>query len=62
MINDAEPKVCAVQKKDEVFKEKLENDLELLSAEACMKGIGREEFLKICDRMFSGMNPKAVEV
>lgn len=54
--------VCSVQKQDDIFKEKLEADLELLSAEACLKGIDREEFLQICDRMFSCMNPAGAEV
>lgn len=51
--------VCRVQKRDAVFREKLEAELELLSAEACLKGIGKEEFLKLCDRMFSCMKPEA---
>lgn len=54
--------VCSVQKKDYIFKEKLEADLELLSAEACLKGIEKDEFLKICDRMFSCMKPETAEV
>lgn len=54
--------VCDVQAPDAVFQEKLETELELLSAEARLKGIKKEEFLKICDRMFSCMNPETAEV
>lgn len=54
--------VCSVQEQDDVFKEKLETELELLSAEACLKGIEKEEFLKMCDRMFSCMKPETAEV
>lgn len=51
--------VCAVQRQDGIFREKLESELELLSAEACLKGIKKEEFLKICEEIFSSMNPEA---
>lgn len=54
--------VCRVQKRDDVFREKLEAELELLSAEACLKGIEKDEFMKMCDRMFSCMRPEAAEV
>lgn len=54
--------VCEIQAPDAVFREKLETELELLSAEARLKGIEREEFLGICDRMFSCMNPETAEV
>lgn len=54
--------VCSVQEQDDVYKEKLETELELLSAEACLKGIEKEEFLKMCDRMFSCMKPETAEV
>lgn len=30
------------------FREKLESELELLSAEACITGMDKEEFLKMC--------------
>ena len=41
---------------------KLESELELLSAEACLKGIRREEFLDICDRIFCTMHAAESEV
>lgn len=37
--------------------EKLESELELLSAEACLTGMSREEFLSMCDKMYSQMKP-----
>ena len=43
------------------FREKLESELELLSAEACLKGMSQEEFLKICKEMFQNMHPTSVE-
>ena len=51
--------VCEVQRRDLIFQEKLEAELELLSAEACLKGFGREEFLEICEQMFTRMQPAA---
>lgn len=54
--------VCSVQEQDDIFREKLETELELLSAEACLKGIEKDEFLKMCDRMFSCMKPETAEV
>lgn len=38
------------------FIEKLESDLELLSAEANITGIQKNEFLKMCEDMYSRMN------
>ena len=37
------------------FREKLGDELELLCAEAKIKGVEREEFLKLCDAAFAGM-------
>ena len=37
--------------------QKLEAELELLSAEACLKGMPKEEFLRICEEMFMSMHP-----
>ncbi len=51
--------VCAVQKQEGIFREKIESELELLSAEACLRGIKKEEFLRMCEKMFSSMNPEA---
>lgn len=53
--------VCPVQTEDGVFREKLEAELELLSAEACLKGLEKDEFLKICEKMFLSMHPCAAE-
>ena len=39
------------------FTEKLESELELLSAEACLTGMSREEFLSMCDKLYSQMKP-----
>lgn len=41
-----------------VFREKLESELELLSAEAKLKGVDKHEFLSLCEEIFSGMNPE----
>ncbi|MDO4337825.1 MAG: GntR family transcriptional regulator [Eubacteriales bacterium] len=48
--------VCPVQDQAAACREKLEYELELLSAEACLKGVSKQEFLEICDEMFSNMN------
>lgn len=40
---------------DERFREKLEDELELLSAEAKIRGLGREEFIRLCSMAFAGM-------
>lgn len=45
---------------DADFKEKLESELELLSAEACLTGMSRDEFLSMCDRLYSKMSPCAI--
>lgn len=49
--------VCPAGTADGIFREKLETELELLSAEACLKGVQKEEFLRICERMFTSMHP-----
>lgn len=49
--------VSPVQQWDERYREKLTAELELLSAEARMKGIGRAEFLGLCEHVFAGMQP-----
>ena len=38
------------------FREKLESELELLSAEACITGIKKDDFLKMCEAVYSRMN------
>ena len=40
------------------FREKLEEELELLSAEARLKGVEQSEFLALCEKIFSGMSPE----
>ena len=42
---------------DTDFTEKLESELELLSAEACLTGMSREEFLSMCDKIYLQMKP-----
>ena len=41
-----------------LFREKLESELELLGAEAKLKGVDKEEFLTMCEKIFSGLNPE----
>ena len=53
--------VCPLRQEAEVYREKLEKELELLSAEACLKGMGREEFLELCGDIFGQMRPAAEE-
>ena len=43
------------------FREKLEAELELLSAEACLKGMKKDEFMGICEAMFASMHPAESE-
>lgn len=38
------------------FREKLESELELLSAEACITGMKKDDFLKMCEAVYSRMN------
>ena len=49
--------VCPVKKGSADYREKLEKELELLSAEACLNGMDRKEFLTLCDRIFEQMQP-----
>lgn len=44
-----------------LFWEKLESELELLSAEASIKGMSEDEFLKVCMKMFQRMHPTMME-
>ena len=39
------------------LREKLESELELLSAEASITGMDKAEFLKMCENIYSKMNP-----
>lgn len=36
----------------------MEQRLELLSAEACLNGMGQQDFLALCARAFAGMAPR----
>ena len=53
--------VRPVQSADSVFMGEFEEELELLSAEACLKGVTKKEFLRICETIFSRMNPCSAE-
>ena len=53
--------VCPVGCGNIDYREKLEKELELLSAEACLKGVGYEEFLQLCQNIFGQMHPACVE-
>lgn len=44
--------VATNQYADIDFKDKLEDELELLSAEASVKGLSKEEFMKMCEDAF----------
>ena len=47
--------VADVVDMDLQFREKLEAELELLSAEASITGMDKKEFLKLCDGIYSKM-------
>ena len=49
--------VSKSQRVDKDFEEKFESDLTLLMAEASVKGMDKEDFLKICERIFAGLEP-----
>ncbi|WP_314117599.1 GntR family transcriptional regulator [Peptostreptococcus stomatis] len=49
--------VSKSQSMDKDFEEKLESDLTLLMAEASVKGMDKEDFLKLCERVFAGLEP-----
>ena len=51
--------VCPVTDNSVQYREKLASEIELLSAEACLKGMQKNEFLKICEDMFHLMNTSA---
>ena len=48
--------VCLIKDNSLQFREKLASELELLSAEASLKGMEKQEFLKICEGMFYQMD------
>ena len=39
------------------YREKLKEELELIGAEACLKGMDKKEFLTICEESFAHMEP-----
>ena len=43
------------------FKERLEEDLNLVISEASIKGVEKAEFMEICDRIFSMMKSISIE-
>lgn len=43
------------------FREKLESELELLSAEACINGMDKSEFMKMYESIYSTMNPQPLQ-
>ena len=53
--------VCPIRETQDYFREKLESELELLSAEASIKGMSEDEFLKVCKKMFQMMHPVLME-
>ena len=42
-------------------REKLESELELLSAEASINGMDKSEFMKMCESIYSKMNPQPLQ-
>ena len=52
---------CPIRETQDYFREKLESELELLSAEASIKGMSEDEFLKVCKKMFQMMHPVLME-
>lgn len=53
--------VCPAKQNPAAYREKLEKELELLSAEASLKGMSQEEFLSLCSDIFGQMQPAAKE-
>lgn len=43
------------------FREKLESELELLSAEASINGMNKSEIMKMCESIYSTMNPQPLQ-
>ena len=44
------------------FRDKLESELELLSAEASITGMNRDDFLKLCDEVYSKMKSSPIQI
>lgn len=49
--------ICPIKDNTDQFRNKLTSELEILSAEASLKGMRRQEFLKLCEDIFSQMGP-----
>lgn len=48
--------VCPIRQNNADFRQKLEAELELLSAEACLNGVEKQDFLKMCETMYARMH------
>lgn len=48
--------VCPVREDSGAFREKLESELELLSAEACFYGVKQQDFLNSCEKIYAQMH------
>ena len=44
------------------LRDKLESELELLSAEASITGMNRDDFLKLCDEVYSKMKSSPIQI
>lgn len=53
--------VCAECAGVPEYLEKLTEELELLSAQACLRGYGKEEFITLCGKVFDHMHPRRKE-
>lgn len=47
--------VCPMQDGNTQFQEKLASELELLSAEACINGMKKQDFIKMCENVYAQM-------
>lgn len=54
-------KIKPVLDKSLEFREKIESELEILIAESGVKGISKEEFMKLCETVYNTMNGLQLE-
>ena len=54
-------KIKPVLDKSLEFREKIESELEILIAESGVKGISKEEFMKLCETVYNTMNGLKLE-
>jgi Predicted transcriptional regulators len=47
--------ICPASDASQEYREKLTSELELLCAQACLKGIKKQEFLKLCEEIYLQM-------